>query len=110
MGRKRIGVLPAPGAVDRLEAFRFEGSSMHMDFSTSPAGSIRVELHDFGGIPLKGYTLDDCLELKGEGAGSLVRWKHGCDVSAFAGQLIRMRFSISHADIFGFRFRSSIVK
>jgi predicted neuraminidase len=90
--------------------FRFEGSSMHMDFSTSPAGSIRVELHDFGGIPLKGYTLDDCLELKGEGAGSLVRWKHGCDVSAFAGQLIRMRFSISHADIFGFRFRSSIVK
>lgn len=88
-----------------LLPFRFNGSSLYLDFSTSPQGSIRVELHDFMGIALKGFSLDDCLELKGDGKESMVCWKHGSDVGRFSGQLIRMRFSISHADLFGFRFR-----
>lgn len=88
-----------------LLPFRFSGSSLYLDFSTSPIGSIRVELHDFMGIAQKGYTLDDCLELKGDGKESMVCWKHGSDVSIFSGQLIRMRFSMSHADLFSFRFK-----
>jgi hypothetical protein len=85
--------------------FRFAGSALYLDYSTSSAGSIRVELHDFMGCAIKGYTLDDCLEMKGEGLESMVRWKQGHDVSALAGQLIRMRFAMSHADLFSFRFK-----
>jgi hypothetical protein len=88
-----------------LLPFRFAGSYLYLDFSTSPIGSIRVELQDFMGVAMKGYTLDDCLEIKGEGTENLVRWKQGHDVSAFAGQLIRMRFSMNNADLFSFRFK-----
>lgn len=87
-----------------LLPFRFAGSSLYLDFSTSPTGSIRVELHDFMGIPLKCYTLDDCLELKGDGMERMVYWKQGADVSALSGQLIRMRFSMSHANLYSFHF------
>jgi predicted neuraminidase len=88
-----------------LLPFRFAGSSLYLDFSTSPIGSIRLELQDFMGVAMKGYTLDDCLEIKGEGTENLVHWKQGHDVSAFAGQLIRMRFSMNNAVLFSFRFK-----
>ncbi len=84
--------------------FWFEGTALYVDYATSEDGSIRVELHDFMGRALVGYALGDCHELKGLGQETRVCWKRGHDVGALGGQLIRMRFTLSHADLFGFRF------
>ena len=87
--------------------FWFDGDSLYLDYSTSPTGCIRVELHDFFGIPIKGYTLDDCFELKGDRGERLVKWQHGSNVGALAGKLIRMNFTMSHATLYSFRFGRS---
>lgn len=87
--------------------FSFTGAGLYLDFTTAPGGSIRVELHDFMGCAIPGYTLDDCRELKGGRAERRVQWKQGCDLSGLAGQLIRMRFTLCQAELFSFRFKSA---
>ena len=40
--------------------FWFGGSELLLNYSTSAAGNIRVEVHDESGAPIEGFTLDDC--------------------------------------------------
>jgi hypothetical protein len=96
----------APGNDGELtiSPFRFDGKALSLNFRTSTAGFIRVELQDFMGRPLKGYSLDESVELRGDELEGRACWKQGHDVSALAGQLIRMRIAMSCADLFSFKF------
>ena len=82
----------------------FSGSQLLINFSTSAAGGIRVEIQDESGKPLPGYTLADSIELIGNEIERAVRWKSGPDVSKLAGQPIRLRFVIKDADVYALRF------
>ena len=95
---------PRAGGQLCLKPFRFDGSSLCLNFATSAAGSVRVQLEDWRGRPLEGYALDDCHEIIGDELDRVVRWKQGTDVGPLAGQLVRMRFAMSDADLFSFRF------
>ena len=53
----------------------FEGSRLFLNFSTSAAGSIRMELQDAAGNPLEGFGLDDCSVIFGDELEREVRWK-----------------------------------
>ena len=83
----------------------FEGSKLVLNFSTSAAGSIRVEIQDAEGKPLPGFTLDDSSEVFGDAIQRVVSWKGGADVAALAGKPIRLRFTLSDADLYSFRFQ-----
>ncbi len=83
---------------------KFEGAQLGLNFSTSAAGGIRVEIHDEAGRPLLGYALDDCQEVIGDDIERVVRWKGGADVSSLAGRAVRLRFVIKDADVFALKF------
>ncbi len=87
-----------------LVPLRFEGRSLHINFATSAAGSIRVQLEDWGGIAIPGFALNDCDEIIGNSLDRTVSWKGSQDVTALAGELIRMRFHLCEADLFSFKF------
>jgi hypothetical protein len=88
----------------RTKRLTFAGDALKINFSTSAAGSIRVELQDTSGKPIPGFTLDDCPEIFGDQIDHVVTWKQGSNVSKLAGELIRIRFVMKDADLYAIRF------
>jgi len=83
----------------------FTGTGLEMNYSTSAAGSIRVEIQDSKGNPVPGHTLADCHEVFGDEIDRQVEWKGGGSVESFAGTPVRLRFVLRDADLFSFRFQ-----
>ena len=83
----------------------FAGKTLSLNFATSAAGSLRVELLDRSGKPLPGYTFDDCDELFGDTLDRTVTWKSRADLSSLTGRVVRIRFVLRDADLFAFQFR-----
>ena len=52
----------------------FDGRELELNFSTSAAGSIRVELQSSDGTPVEGHALADCPEVFGDAPDRLVTW------------------------------------
>jgi len=86
---------------------RFEGSRLLVNFATSAAGGLRVELQDADSKPIPGFTLADCSEHFGDSIERAVTWKHGPDVSRLAGQPVRVRFVLRDADLYSLQFAGS---
>lgn len=85
----------------------FSGGKLLLNFSTSAAGGIRVEILDEAGDPIPGFTAKDSVESIGNEIERAARWKHGTDVSALAGKVVRLRFVMKDADLYAIRFAQS---
>lgn len=83
----------------------FGGSELEINYRTSAAGFVRVEIQDAAGKPIPDHTLDDCPEIIGDEIERIVAWKQGADVSRLAGQPVRLRFVMKDTDLFAIRFR-----
>jgi len=83
----------------------FAGKTLSLNFATSAAGSLRVELLDRSGKPLPGYTFEDCDELFGDTLDRTVTWKSKADLSSLTGRVVRIRFALRDSDLFAFQFR-----
>lgn len=95
---------PLSGGEVVTKPLNFDGSQLEINFSTSAAGSIRVELQDAGGTPIPGFTLADCNLQFGDQLDRIVSWKSETDVRRLAGQPVRLRFELKDADLYSFRF------
>ena len=84
---------------------KFTGSKLSVNFSTSAAGSMRVEIQDADGGPIQGFTLDECPEIFGDAIEQEVSWKGASDLGSLAGKPVRLRFAIKDADVYSFQFR-----
>ena len=93
------------GGEMRTRPFTFEGDELELNYSTSAAGSIRVELQDANGLPLPGRGLDDSVELIGDEIERVVAWEGGSAVGGLAGKPVRLRFVMKDADVYSLRFR-----
>lgn len=82
----------------------FSGEKLVLNYATSAGGSIKVELQNRDGIPLKGYTLDDIKPVYGDELDHVIHWNSGSDLSVLKGQLIKVRFVLQDADLFALRF------
>jgi hypothetical protein len=76
-----------------------------INYSTSAAGSIRVELQDGEGKVIPGYDLQSCPEIYGDEIERSVAWKGGSDVSSLSGRPVRLRFVMKDADLYSIQFR-----
>lgn len=83
----------------------FEGSRLALNFSTSAAGSIRIEILDTSDRPIAGYGLADSPEMFGDSLERIARWNAGPDVSALSGRPVKLRFVLKDADLYSFQFR-----
>jgi hypothetical protein len=83
---------------------RFNGNRLSINFATSAAGSIRVEIQDAQGKPLPGFGLDDCPDIFGDAIDRTVDWDGSSDVGDLAGQSVRLRFFLKDADLYALKF------
>jgi len=82
----------------------FSGSQLRLNYSTSAAGSVRVELCDPSGQPLSGFAAEECTEIVGNELDRVVTWKSESKLAELAGKPIRIRFLLKDADLFSFQF------
>lgn len=52
----------------------FEGSRLEINYSTSAAGSLRVEIQTADGKPIPGFSLAECPEIIGDEISRIVAW------------------------------------
>jgi hypothetical protein len=83
----------------------FAGKELVMNFATSTAGSIRVEIQNADGAALDGYALESCSPIYGDAIEEVVAWEKGADVEGLAGKAVRLRFELKDADLYSIRFR-----
>jgi hypothetical protein len=81
----------------------FDGNRLMLNFSTSAAGSIRVELQDEYGEPIEGYRLSDMEPMYGDTLNGAVHWRDGADLERWIGRTVRFRFELKDADLFAMR-------
>jgi photosystem II stability/assembly factor-like uncharacterized protein len=86
---------------------KFAGDRLVLNYATSAAGSIRVEVQDQDGKPMPGFALDDMPELYGDELDAVVQWKSGSDLSKLVGKPVRFRFVMRDADLFALQSSSN---
>ncbi len=96
---------PYAGGEMTTKAFTFSGKRLYVNFSTSAAGQIAVEIQDAPGHPIPGFSLSDCHPLIGNEIDRAVFWKNGSDLSQLQGKPIRLRFVMKDADLYAIQFR-----
>ncbi len=84
--------------------FIFEGKELEINYSTSAAGGVQVEIQDVDGKPIPGYTLENCPEIIGNEISRIVAWKDNPDVSPLTGKTVRLKFVLKDADLYSFKF------
>jgi hypothetical protein len=82
----------------------FQGSQLVLNFSTSAAGGISVELQEERGEPIPGFTLEESEVMVGDRIERAVAWRDG-DLRRFSGRPIKLRFVMKDADLYSIRFR-----
>ncbi|MBC8875868.1 MAG: hypothetical protein H8E44_41105, partial [Planctomycetes bacterium] len=95
---------PLSGGEIVTKPLKFDGSQLEINFSTSAAGSIRVELQDAEGKPIPEFALTDCQLQYGDELDRTISWNSGADVSKLFGKPVRLRFELKDADLYSFRF------
>jgi hypothetical protein len=83
---------------------KFAGDKLNLNYSTSAAGSVQVELQDEQGQPLAGFALADTQPIYGDELDRAVEWRGG-SLSNIK-QPIRIRFVLNDADLFAIRTNS----
>jgi hypothetical protein len=82
----------------------FSGRALEINFASSAAGGVKIEIQDAGGMPLPGFTLTECPEMIGDRIQHTVFWEGGSDLSALAGRPVRLRVVLRDAELYSFRF------
>jgi len=82
----------------------FRGERLELNIDVAAMGVARVEIQDGGGRPIPGFALEDCDRILKNDVSYVARWKGEADVSALAGQPIRLRFEMRSARLYAFQF------
>lgn len=91
---------PYEGGEMVMKPLTFTGSRLLLNFATSAAGGIRVEIQDANGIPIPGFTLSESVESIGNEIERPARWKQGSDLQSLTGKAVRFRFVMKDADLY----------
>ncbi len=95
---------PYEGGEVLTKPLRFSGQRLMLNFATSAAGGVRVEIQDRAGQPVPGFTLGDSVPLIGNEIERAVRWKGGDDLEGLQGKVVRLRLVMNDARVFALRF------
>ena len=94
----------ASGGEFVTKLLNFTGQKLVLNYATSAAGSVQVEVQDEAGKAIQGFALGDMPELYGDELEATMAWKAGSDLSSLAGRLVRLRVVMRDADVYALRF------
>ncbi len=83
----------------------FKGDHLVINFVTSAAGGIQVEIQDVNGDVIPGYSAEESTILIGNEIERIVSWNKGTDVGTLAGKPVRLRFVMNDAHLYSVRFK-----
>ena len=89
----------------------FEGFNLVLNFATSAAGSIRLEIQDIDRNPVPGFALEASPLIWGDEIEHTVKWDRGHPkarsdtLNRIAGKPVRLRFVMKDADLYSLRFQ-----
>lgn len=95
---------PMKGGELHTRAFTFTGNKLNVNFASSAAGGVQIEIQDSGGKPVPGFSLAESVPQFGDSIDRTVSWQSGTDLSSLAGKPIRLRFVLYDADLYAIRF------
>ncbi len=82
----------------------YKGEHLEINYSTSAAGSIQVELLD-----MDGSAMEESVVIFGDEIGRIVKWKKNDSLGQWQDRPVRLRFNMIEADIYSFRFVSDSI-
>ena len=82
----------------------FEGNRLQLNIDCGAMGEAWIEIQDAAGNPLPGYSMEESVSVDRNGVAQEVWWKQGPDVSALAGQPIRLRIKMRSSKLYAFQF------
>ncbi len=85
--------------------FTYTGDHLELNFATSGAGEIRVEVQDADGKPLPGLALEDCDPLIGDRIAGTVHWRGQASLARYVAKPVRLRFQLVDADLYSLWFK-----
>lgn len=97
----------ASGGEIITKTITFTGKHLRINYATSAAGSVRIELQDASGKPIPGYDLNEAVDLYGDEIDAVVSWQQGNDVGKMAGKPVRLRAVMKDANWYAFQFVGS---
>ena len=83
----------------------FSGSELFVNYSTSAAGSLRIEILDEALNVIPGFSRDDFLTRYGDEIEGRMSWRDTSSLAALAGPPVRLRFIMREADLYSLQFR-----
>jgi hypothetical protein len=84
--------------------FIFYGEKLLINFSTSAAGGVRIEITDTEGNAIEGFDKENSIELIGNEIEKEVNWKNTPNLKDLSGKPVRMRLLMNDAHVYSFRF------
>ena len=91
---------PYGGGTMTTKPLTLDGKELILNYATSAAGSIWVELQEPDGTPISGFSKKDCTEILGDRVERAVIWNDSTDLSSLKGKTIRIQFTLKDADIY----------
>jgi hypothetical protein len=84
--------------------FVFVGNKLRINYATSAAGYVQVELLDEKKKPIKGFSLDDSKRIVGNEIERSVEWLNNPNLQSMQGKKVQLRFVMRDADLYSFKF------
>jgi hypothetical protein len=96
---------PYGGGTWTSKQLKFDGSALYLNFATSAAGYLKVEIQDRQGQPIPGFALEDCELIIGNHIDRKVIWKGATPLHDLKGRTIKLHFQMADADLYALQFR-----
>lgn len=84
--------------------FTFTGNELEINYSTSAAGGIRIEVQDPDGQPLPGFGFEQADEIIGNEIKRIVTWQGNSDLTALASMPVKLCIYLKDANLYSLKF------
>jgi hypothetical protein len=96
---------PYSGGEMITKPLTFNGENLFLNYATSAAGEIRIEIQDESGVPIPGFTFDEAQPVIGNEIERAYSWNGEKKLSDLAGASIRLRFVLKDAHVYSLNFK-----
>jgi len=86
----------------------FSGDCLELNVDTGAGGSLLVEVQDFQGKPIPGFTQEDAQPVRGNYIVKQITWKEKNSVDELAGKLIKLKFIMRDTKLYAFQFSKRV--